>query len=126
MKQHQCSYSGGYCIHCLSKQPTIRNGKEVSPNIVFDRKIAPTPQILTKKIHSENQYATDQLITFLGVPVKEFARYAKYVKKLGPEKIHGIIKDIKSVDAWTHAQHNCKLNKIGYFINKYVKVNKTK
>ena len=83
MKNRQCEYAGGCCIYCGQKQPTIHNGKEVKLSDLSGIKIAPQAKFEhRKRITSENQYATDQLITFLGVPVKEFARFARYTKKL--------------------------------------------
>ena len=126
MKQHIHEYFGGVCL-CGKKQPIYRNGKEVGLSDLSGVKIAPTPQISKKKrITSENQYATDQLITFLGVPVKEFARFARYVKKLGPANIHGIINQIKGTDKWCRETNGKPLNKIGYFLNHFIKVNKLK
>jgi len=120
------SYSGGYCIHCLKKQPIYRNGKEVDVSIKSDSKIAYKSKFEHRKQNSENQYYTQLLIDCLGVSVKDFARYARYVKKLGSGNIHGIIKKIEETDKWCRSTHGKPLKRIGWFINNYVKVNQSK
>ena len=117
---HTHQYYGGVCL-CGKKQPTIRNGKEVSQNIVFDNKIAPTPQILKKKIHSEFQHNTQLLLDCLGVSTKEFPKYCAFVKRIGVNNIYKVIKEIESADRWCRETHHQPLNKVGFFINKFVK-----
>ena len=120
------SYANGKCIYCGSPQQRFNGSKEVKLSDIKDsHKIAPQARFgRRKRITSENQYATDQLITFLGVPVKEFARFARYVKKLGPANIHGIINQIKGTDKWCRETNGKPLNKIGYFINNWCKTKK--
>ena len=111
------NYINGKCIYCNKEQPVFNNGKER----VFE-KIKPIT-IKKKKITSEFQYMTDKLITYLGVPVKEFPRFAKYVKKLGVKNIPRIIGEIKETDKWCLKEHGNHLKKVGYFINKFIKNN---
>lgn len=122
------SYAGGKCIYCGSPQLRFNNGKPSNElSDLSGLKNAPTTQISKKKrATSQFQYNTQLLLDCLGVPVKEFPRYARYVKKLGVENIHKIIKEIESADRWCRETHHQKLNKIGFFINKYIKVNKLK
>lgn len=110
------NFLGGICIDCGISQ------KEISKPITRIKPIT----IKRKNITSEAQLATDDLITYLGVPVKEFPRFAKYVKKLGANNIHGIIKQIKEVDVWCREKNGKALNRIGYFINHFIKINKLK
>ncbi len=123
MKQHIHEYFGGVCI-CGKKQPIYRNGVEVGLSDLSGVKIAYKPTQTAKMANSENQYSTQLLIDYLGVPVKEFARFARYVKKLGPANIHGIINQIKGTDKWCRETNGKPLNKIGFFINKYIKLKK--
>ena len=110
------SFYGGVCEWCGITQASISHDiSKVDTNHLKQKK---TPQ---KRITSHLQYETDQLITYLGVPVKEFPRFARYVKKLGVSNIHGIIKQIKEVDNWCREKNGKPLNKIGYFINKFTK-----
>ena len=105
------SFLGGACEWCGISQTELSEKKieKIKPKI-----------IKKKNITSETQLATDDLITYLGVPVKEFPRFARYVKKLGVKNIHGIIKQIKSVDIWCREKNGKALNKIGYFINNWI------
>jgi len=105
MKEHQCEYYGGICL-CGKRQPVIRP-ERIKPK--------------RKKITSEFQYYTDMLITYLGVPVKEFPRFARYVKLLGCKRVPEIIGKIKETEDWCWREHHSQLNKIGYFINHFCK-----
>lgn len=120
MKQHQCQYAGGYCIHCLARQPTIRNGKEVKlSDIKYSDKIAYKPK--SKRITSKFQYNTQLLLDCLGVSTKEFPKYCAFVKRIGVKNIYKVIKDIESADKWCRETHHQPLKRVGFFINKYVK-----
>ncbi len=123
MKQHIHEYYGGVCL-CGKKQPIYKNGKEVIVSDLSGVKIAYKPTQTRRRANSENQYSTQLLIDYLGIPVKEFARFARYVKKLGPANIHGIINQIKGTDKWCREVNGKPLNKIGYFINNWCKLKK--
>ena len=106
------SYLGGICEWCGASQ------REISEKKI--EKIKPR-KIIKKNITSEFQLAVDDLINYLKIPVKEFPRYARYVKVLGVKNIHEIIKQIKAVDVWCREKNGKPLNKIGYFFNHWIR-----
>ena len=123
MTEHQHEYCGGICL-CGKKQPIYRDGKEVSQCIKSDVKIAYKPPQAQKKAYSEFQYNTQLLLDCLGVETKEFPKYCGFVKRIGVKNIHKVIKEIESADKWCRETHHQPLDKIGFFINNWVKLKK--
>lgn len=95
---HIHEYYGGVCL-CGKKQPTIRNGKEVSQNINFDRKIAyKPPQARRKRINSEFQSVVDEVMVYLHEDVYKKGNFSKYcgiVKRIGTTKARQWIKEMR-------------------------------
>ena len=94
------NYAGGYCIHCLKKQPHIVNGKEQGLSDTSSMLKTPlrAKYQRRKQITSEAQYQTSLLINFLKEDEYKkgiFPKYAFIVKRLGLQKIREIMSYMK-------------------------------
>lgn len=119
---HQCSFAGGYCIHCMTPQPRINNGiVNNGLSAVSSNRIAYKPPQSEKQANSEFQDNTQKLLDCLGVSTKEFPKYCGFVKRIGVKNIYKVIKEIESADKWCRETHHQPLKRVGFFINKYVK-----
>lgn len=113
-------YIAGACQYCGQKQPTIRNGREVSLSGVSDHKIAyKPPQAHRKRITSEFQMVVDEIMTHLGEDIYAkglFSRYCGIIKRVG----------INQARIWIKEMRGRGITSPAYFLAIYKQHNKQK